>query len=109
MMAFAPAKIRFVAEVKGGPNDNRDLYCAAVEWVWDDDTTSESSADCEPYEAGKSTIRRRFTADHEYRFAGIYRPQIRLKQKSKVVLSRTVEVEVRPGTHDPGPSAFISF
>src|SRR5690242_5108290 len=35
-VAFAPAKVVVRAEVKGGPDDFEDFYCAAVEWVWDD-------------------------------------------------------------------------
>lgn len=102
VMSFTPAKIRFVAEVKGGPNDYEDLYCPTVEWDWNDDTTSESSADCEPYRAGTSVIPRRFTIEHVYKLAGNYRVQIRLKKKSRVVLSATVQVQVSPGARDPG-------
>jgi hypothetical protein len=102
IMSFAPAKIHFVAEIKGGPNDDEDLYCPSVEWDWNDDTTSESSADCEPYRAGKSEIRRRFTSDHVYRLGGTYRVQIRLKKKSRVVMTANVFVQVSPGARDPG-------
>ena len=102
IMSFTPAKIHFVAELKGGPDDEEDLYCPSVEWDWNDDTTSESSADCEPYQAGKSQIRRRFTVDHVYRLAGNYRVQIRLKKRSRVVLSANVFVQVSPGARDPG-------
>ena len=47
-VGFSPARIVLTAEVKGGPNDAEDLYCASIEWVWGDDTKSESKADCEP-------------------------------------------------------------
>jgi hypothetical protein len=109
MMSFTPAKIRFVAEVKGGPNDYEDLYCPSVEWDWNDDTTSESTADCEPYQAGKSEIPRRFTIEHVYKVAGTYRVQIRLKKKSRVVMSANVFVQVSPGVRDPGLSVPLPF
>lgn len=100
VMSFAPAKIRFVGELKGGPNDNEELYCPSVEWDWNDGTTSESSADCEPYQAGKSQIPRRFTIEHEYTMPGVYRVQLKLKKKSRVIISSSVHVEVNgePGS-----------
>jgi hypothetical protein len=101
-VSFTPAKIFLLAEVKGGPDDYADLYCAAVEWDWDDDTKSESTLDCDPYEAGKSEIRRRFSIEHVYRSAGIYRVWIRLKQKDRVILAATATVQVNPGIRDPG-------
>ena len=55
------------AEIKGGANDYEDFYCASVEWEWGDDTKSESKADCDPYEAGKSEIKRRFVMEHTFR------------------------------------------
>ncbi len=97
VMSFVPAKIRFVGELKGGRNDDEDLYCPTVEWDWSDGTSSESSADCEPYEAGKSQIPRRFTTEHEYKIPGAYRVQLRLKKKSRVVISASVHVEVNGG------------
>jgi hypothetical protein len=88
------------AELKGGADDYEDFYCASVEWDWGDDTRSESRADCEPYEAGKSEIKRRFVIDHTYNFAGDYRVQFRLKQKKKVVGGGSTEVKIRPGIRD---------
>ena len=96
-LGFAPLKVRFVADIKGGSNDYEEFYCAAVEWDWTDGTTSESSEDCAPYEAGKSTFPRRFSAEHTFRQSGQYDVAFRLKQKKKVVgLGRTV-VRVRAG------------
>jgi hypothetical protein len=63
-MAFSPARVVATADINGGPNDFEEFYCAAVEWEWGDDTRSNNTSDCEPYEAGKSEIKRRFTADH---------------------------------------------
>jgi len=96
-LGFAPLKVRVVADIKDGPNDYEDFYCASIEWDWADGTTSESSEDCSPWEAGKSAIQRRFTAEHTFRQSGQYDVAFRLKQKKKVVgLARTV-VRVRTG------------
>ena len=61
-VGFSPLRVVVTAELKGGANDYEDFYCASVEWDWGDDTKSESKADCDPYEAGKSEIKRRFVA-----------------------------------------------
>jgi hypothetical protein len=102
LIGFSPARIVLTAELKGGPNDYEEFYCASVEWDWGDDTRSETKADCDPYEAGKSEIQRRFTIDHTYNFAGDYRVEFRLKQKNKVVARGTTDVKVRPGVRDGG-------
>ena len=101
-MAISPARVVASADVNGGPDDFEEFYCASIEWDWGDDTKSNSTADCEPYEAGKSTIKRRFTADHVYRTAGEYRIQFRLKKKNKSVGSASTSVKIRPGIGDIG-------
>ena len=101
-IGFAPARIVVTAEVKGGPNDAEDLYCASVEWIWGDDTRSESKTDCEPYVAGTSEIKRRFTLDHVYQTGGNYRIEFYLKQKNKRVLGGHTTITVRPGVRDIG-------
>ena len=101
-MGFSPARVVVTAEVKGGPDDAENLYCASVEWVWGDDTRSESKADCEPYEAGRSEIKRRYTQDHTYQTAGNYRIEFYLKQKNKRVLGGRTSVTIRPGVRDIG-------
>lgn len=101
-IGFSPARVVVTAEIKGGPNDAEDLYCASVEWVWGDDTRSESKTDCEPYEAGRSEIKRRYTLDHVYQTAGNYRIEFYLKQKNKRVLSGRTTVTVKPGARDIG-------
>ena len=55
------------------PDDFEEYYCPTIDWEWGDDTTSESTADCEPYEAGKSEIKRRFTVEHVFRHGGNFR------------------------------------
>jgi len=96
-MGFTPLRVRAAAEVRDGSDDYADFYCATVEWDWGDGTISENTGDCNPYEAGKSTIQRRFSADHIYREGGAYRIVFRLKQKSKQVGNATTNVTVRSG------------
>jgi len=94
---FAPLRVHVAVDVRGGSNDYADFYCPTVQWDWDDGTISETSEDCDPYEAGKSSIRRRFSADHTFRLSGDYRLTFRLKQKDKVISSATTTLTVRPG------------
>jgi hypothetical protein len=100
-IVFSPARVVVSAELKGGAEDNGELYCPSLEWDWGDGTRSESNVDCEPFEAGKSTIQRRFTASHTFNLAGNYRVQLRLKRGSKTVLGGHVSVQVKPGLRDP--------
>jgi hypothetical protein len=97
---FSPLRVVFTAEIKGGDDDFEDFYCPGVEWYWGDDTRSESQADCEPYEPGKSEIKRRYAIDHTFQTAGEYNVEFRLKQKGKTVgMGRTL-VRIRPGIRD---------
>ena len=92
---FVPFRAVFTAELIGGANDYEDYYCARVEWDWADETRSEAGYDCEPYEKGKSEIRRRFTQEHTFRVPGNYEVTFRLKQGTKVVGAAKVTVQVR--------------
>ena len=100
IVGFSPARMVLTAELKGGADDYEEFYCATVEWDWGDDTRSESKTDCDPYEAGKSAIKRRFTIDHTYNVSGDYRVEFRLKQKDKIVARGSTDVKVRPGVRD---------
>ncbi|MFN8057793.1 MAG: hypothetical protein U0Q12_01415 [Vicinamibacterales bacterium] len=102
-VSFAPAKIVLRAEIRGGPDDYQDFYCATVEWDWGDGTKSENSYDCEPYEAGKSEIRRRFLVEHVYQTSGEYRVQFNLKQRDHVIAATNTQVQVRPGLREGIP------
>ena len=97
-VGFSPLRVRLVVDVKGGSDDYADFYCAGVEWDWGDGTVSESSSDCDPYEPGKSRIRRRFTVEHVYRQRGAYKIIFKLKQKTRQVGAATSSVEVRAGS-----------
>ena len=92
---FAPMRVIVTAEITGGPDDYEEYYCAKVEWDWNDDTRSEAGYDCDPYEKGKSQIRRRFTQEHTFRLPGNFDVAFRLKQGSKVVGAARVTVQVR--------------
>ena len=96
-VGFTPLRVRVVAEARDGSDDYADFYCASVDWDWGDGTMSENSSDCDPFEAGKSTIRRRFTAEHVYRGQGAHKVIFKLKQKDRVVGTANVTVQVRSG------------
>ena len=49
-VSVAPARIVLTAELQGGSDDFEEYYCPSIEWEWGDDTSSESSSDCEPVE-----------------------------------------------------------
>ena len=96
MISISPARVVLTAELQGGPNDFEEYYCPTVEWDWGDGTQSESTTDCEPYEAGKSEIKRRFTVEHIFR-AGNFKVMFRLKRHDKPLTAATVSIQVRPG------------
>lgn len=100
MVAFSPARITVTGDLQGGVDDYEEFYCPAVEWDWGDGTQSEVRADCEPFEAGKSEIKRRFTTDHVFREGGRYRITLRLKRNDKTVTSANITVQVRAGLRD---------
>ena len=100
VMSFSPSRVSFTAELRGGADDYEEFYCPTVEWDWDDGTQSESKQDCEPYEPGKSGIKRIYTMTHQYDLSGNYTVSVRLKRQSKVVGSATTKVQVRPGARE---------
>jgi hypothetical protein len=101
-VSFAPARVVVVAEVKGGSNDFEEFYCPNVEWEWGDLTTSTAEADCDPYEAGKSEIKRRYTVEHRYKNSGGYRIVVRFKKGDRIVATANTMVQVRGGLTEPG-------
>src|SRR5262245_48769202 len=72
-VGVAPVRVVFTGELAGGSDDFEEYYCPSIEWQWGDDTSSESTLDCDPYEAGKSQIKRRFTVEHMFRREGVYK------------------------------------
>ena len=99
---FAPTRVVLTAELKGGVNDYQEFYCPTVEWYWGDDTRAQDSLDCEPYQAGKSEIKRRYVFDRIFQTPGEFRVEFRLKQKDKVVGMGSTLVRIRPGLRDGG-------
>lgn len=100
-VGFAPLRTRLVVDVRGGSDDYAEFYCPTVEWDWGDGTISANAEDCDPYQAGKSVIRRRFSIEHTFQQAGSYRIAFRLKQRDKVVGSSSTQVQVRAGLSQP--------
>jgi hypothetical protein len=93
----APQRVVLTAELVGGSDDFEDYYCPTIEWDWGDDTRSESTVDCEPYETGKSQIRRRFTVEHIFRRPGAFKVYFRMKRRDKAVGNQSVSIQIRPG------------
>ena len=100
-VGVAPFRVVLTGELQGGADDFEEYYCPTIEWAWGDDTTSESTLDCEPYEAGKSQIKRRFTVEHTFRREGAYKVYFHLKRKTKMLASASVTIQVQPGARGP--------
>jgi PKD repeat protein len=98
-MAFSPVTVFLTAELTGG-DDVEEYYCPELEWDWDDGGKSVHEADCPEYEAGKSKIERRFTAEHEYRKAGNYTVKVTMRHSNRTLAQTTVKITVRPGLGD---------
>jgi hypothetical protein len=104
-IGFAPARTVVTAELVGGANDYEEFYCPKIEWSWGaDDAVSSASDDCEPYQASKSQIRRRFTQEHTYQEPGRFEITFRMKQGDKIVgfVKTTVEVRGQDGLTGDG-------
>lgn len=99
-LGFTPLRVRVVVEVRGGANDYEEFYCPTIEWDWGDGTISEAGEDCDPYQAGTSTIKRRYAVEHTFRQSGSYRVMFRMKQRGKVTASSSGTVQVRAGMRD---------
>ena len=99
--AFSPANIFFTAELKGG-DDVEVLYCPEIEWEWGDGGKSVQEADCDPW-TETTKIQRRFTANHTFQFAGLYRVRVVLRRSGKDILSQTVQITIRAGLGDMSP------
>lgn len=96
LVSMSPSKVTLRAELTGGTNDFEEYYCPTVEWSWGDGTQSEATSDCEPYQQGKSEIKRRYTIEHIFR-GGAYQITFRLKRRDKVVASAMTTIQVQPG------------
>ena len=65
-----------------------------------DGNKAEQAVDCDPYEAGKSQIKRRYIREQVFDTPGEFRVVFKLKQKNKVVGTGVTTVRVRPGLRD---------
>ncbi len=99
-MAFSPVTVFLTAQFVGG-DDVEQFYCPEIEWEWGDGGKSVHEADCPPYEAGATKIERRFTAEHEFRRAGVYTVKATFRRASSAFASHSVRITVRPGLGDP--------
>jgi hypothetical protein len=99
-VGFSPLRVRLVVDVRGGSDDYADFYCPAIEWDWGDGTVSGNSEDCDPYQAGKSTIKRRYSTEHVFRQPGTFQVFFRLKQRDRVIAASSSNVQVRAGVRD---------
>lgn len=100
-VSMSPSRVKLTAELQGGAKDFEEYYCPTVEWIWGDGTASESTSDCEPFEAGKSEIKRQFRVEHVFRLPGTYQVVFRLKRQDKTLLSVGTQVQVSPGAGPP--------
>ena len=96
---MVPVRITVAAELMGGDDDFREYYCPTIEWNWGDGTVSEATNDCDPYESGKSQIKRRYTVSHAYKRSGAYRISFRLKNGDKVLAAATTVVRLLGGAY----------
>jgi len=99
-MGFSPVHVLLTAELTGG-DDVEEFHCPEVEWDWDDGGKSVQESDCTPFEAGTTRIQRRFTAEHDYRRAGVYRVKATMRKTSRTMAAATATVTVRAGLGDP--------
>lgn len=97
MTGPTPLKVTFVAELTGGANDLEEYYCPKAIWDWGDGGSSEKSTDCEPYEAGKSEYRRRYTEEHTFRRDGFFRVYFALDKRDKEIVTGWVTISALAG------------
>jgi hypothetical protein len=96
-VAVAPARVVLTADVVGGDDDFQEYYCPTIEWEWGDETSSEATSDCDPYEEGKTAIKRRYTIQHIFRRQGSYKVYLHLKRNDKIMGSASTTIQVQPG------------
>ena len=74
--------------------DLEEYYCLEQVWEWGDDTDSEYSPDCDPYEEGMD-IETRFSGTHQYRYPGTYTVWLRLQRNGDTVIAGNTKVQIR--------------
>ena len=105
-IGFAPMRVVMTVDIKGGADDYAEFYCATIEWDIvsldgkGDGNKSEQRLECDPYEPGKSEIKRRYVREQIFRFPGEYTIRFNLKQKDRVVGGGRTSLRVRGGLGD---------
>ena len=99
-MGFSPVHVLLTAEFMGG-DDVEEYHCPEIEWDWDDGGKSVQESDCTPFEAGVTKIQRRFTAEHDYNRAGVYRVKATMRKTGHTLAAVTTNITVRAGLGDP--------
>ena len=79
-VAGEPLTVRLVAELTGGPDNNRELYCPGQEWQFGDGMGMATSASCMVW-TPSSTIQRRFEQTYTYEKAGTLRGHVHLRPR----------------------------
>jgi hypothetical protein len=97
-VAFSPTLVLATAELNAEPA-GEEFYCPEVEWDWDDGARSAHTSDCPAWEQG-AEVQRRYTAQHAYRQAGVYKVRIALSRGGRVISVAHTTVNVRPGVAD---------
>ena len=66
-----PLTVRLIAELTGGPDNNRELYCQGQDWQFGDGIGMATSASCMVW-TPSATIQRHFEQTYTYEKAGVY-------------------------------------
>lgn len=97
-MAFPPANVFVVAELKGRPSE--DFYCPGLEWEWGDGSRSTEESDCPPYEEG-ARLERFFSARHAFGAPGSYDVKLTMRRAERTLAVARVEVVVQGASTGP--------
>ena len=84
-VVVAPGRATLTVELVGGADDFENAAAPSIVWEWGDDTSFESTTDCEPYEVARVGIKRRYTVQHQFRRAGNYKLYFHMKQKDRTL------------------------
>ena len=86
-----PGNVLFTAELRDVV-DGETLHCLTEAWDWGDGSASEEGGGaCEPWVAG-TPVKRRFTADHEFRRESRPRVTLRLLKDGAEVAQASVSL-----------------
>lgn len=91
-VAFSPAEVFLVGELKGG-QDIEEFYCPGLVWDWGDGSRSAHESDCSPYQDG-TRLERFFSARHAYRAPGAYAARLFLIRAGRTLTMAMVPIRV---------------